>query len=185
MEIFETNIPFLKQWTEGQENLEKRGWKFALVGGSYTMITLTSISPKLFATRHIPILRLVNEVIGSKIRNIQLLSQLKLNNTELAKLTQTLQVQNKKIECLIIEQEKVIDSRTKDLKDSNKKLGSLIQYNAHQIREPLTRILSLVEMKNYLDEKEFISDFFPMIEVAAMDLDNSVQGIIKKSEMLS
>lgn len=86
---------------------------------------------------------------------------------------------------MIIEQEKVIDSRTKDLKDSNKKLGSLIQYNAHQIREPLTRILSLVEMKNYLDEKEFISDFFPMIEVAAMDLDNSVQGIIKKSEMLS
>lgn len=185
METFQTNIPFLRQWTEGQENCEKRGWKFLVGDDSYTMITLTSMDPKLFTTRYIPILRLVNEVVSSKIRNIKLLSLLNTKNTELAKATQELQIQNKKIESLIKEQEKIINTRTRDLTNSNRKLTSLIQFNAHQIREPLTRILSLIEIKNDMDDKEFISDFLPMIEISVTDLDNSIQEIIKTSEILS
>lgn len=184
LQVYQMDVPILKNWELGENIVEKRSWKFLGGANSCTLISLTSVSPQLFTNKYIPILKIVNEVIRSKIKNIKLLSLLTSNNITLEQMTQKLQIQNSKIEDLIKHQEKIIDIRTIDLKNSNDKLSSLIQFNAHQIREPLTRILSLMEIKNEIGEQEFISDFLPMIETSVQDLDKSIHDIINTSEIL-
>ncbi len=96
---------------------------------------------------------------------------------------------NKIISKLANEQEIVIEQRTHelavanhDLADSNKKLRELIQYNAHQVREPLTRITGVMGIMDDLSNEEFMQDFWPEIARAVNDLDGRVKNIIQKAQ---
>ncbi len=92
---------------------------------------------------------------------------------------------NKTITKLVSEQEQTIQQRTAELAESNKKLihankklVELIQYNAHNLREPLTRISGAMIIQEYITSEEFYKDVWPQMQKAVTDLDNSIKEVI-------
>jgi C4-dicarboxylate-specific signal transduction histidine kinase len=89
------------------------------------------------------------------------------------------------IKKLVNEQEHTIEQRTKELAESNerlahanKKLVELVQYNAHKMREPLTRVMGAMAMLEYTTADEFCKEITPEIQRAVSDLDNSIMQVI-------
>ncbi|NCX96148.1 MAG: tetratricopeptide repeat protein [Chitinophagia bacterium] len=97
------------------------------------------------------------------------------NNNEQKKL-------NEKISELVNEQEKVIQKRTAELALSNKTLVELIQYAAHNLREPLTRITGAMSIKEDLSEEEFNDDIWPQMVKASTDLDKIIIDVINRAD---
>jgi signal transduction histidine kinase len=86
---------------------------------------------------------------------------------------------------LVSEQEQTIQVRTAELAASNdklihanKKLVELIQYNAHNLREPLMRISGAMVIQEYLPTEEFFEDIWPQMRKAVTDLDDSIKNVI-------
>ncbi len=87
---------------------------------------------------------------------------------------------------LVDEQEHTIEQRTSELAESNVKLANvnnklvhLIQYNAHNLREPLTRISGGMLIKEYMTDEEFFHDVWPHLQKAVNDLDVRLRDVIK------
>ena len=89
---------------------------------------------------------------------------------------------NTKISELVTQQEKVILQRTADLRDTNARLKKLIQFNAHQIREPITRILGLMGLRDSMPKEEFVDECLPMLHESVADLDQAVREVVKNTE---
>ena len=89
---------------------------------------------------------------------------------------------NETISKLVNEQEKVIEQRTSALAYANKKLIELIQYSAHNLREPLTRILGAMLIKGDIPEEEFNGEIWPQMQKAANDLDIIIKEIIDRAD---
>lgn len=96
---------------------------------------------------------------------------------------------NSIIQKLVNEQELVIAARTKELARSNeglasanRKLVDLIQYNAHQVREPLTRITGVIGIIDCFTQQEFTEEVWPMIEKAVTDLDNNIMKVVAMAD---
>ncbi|NDC40197.1 MAG: sensor histidine kinase [Chitinophagia bacterium] len=97
--------------------------------------------------------------------------------------------QKARIEELVTEQDKLIQLRTSELElanqllqQTNQKLVELIQYNAHNMREPLTRIMGLVEIINDVTMEEFYGEIWPHLGKATRDLDESIRNVIKVAD---
>lgn len=95
----------------------------------------------------------------------------------------TQQKLNRKISQLVNEQEVVIEQRTADLSISNTKLRDLISFNAHQIREPLTRITGILHIRDMIERDEYFNDILPQMEKAATDLDNAIKDVLNKAQL--
>jgi tetratricopeptide (TPR) repeat protein len=89
---------------------------------------------------------------------------------------------NATITKLVNEQEKVIETRTAELAISNKKLIELIQYSAHNLREPLTRIIGAMNIREDIDEEEFYNEVWPQMRKATNDLDNVIKDVIQRAD---
>ncbi len=89
---------------------------------------------------------------------------------------------NATITQLVSEQELVIEARTKALTQANKKLVDLIQFNVHNLREPITRIMGLLLLKKDVEKEEFYETIIPMMEQSVTDLDNTLKEAITTSE---
>jgi len=86
---------------------------------------------------------------------------------------------------IVDEQEVTIQKRTAELAESNaklvhanKKLVELIQYNAHNLREPLTRVMGAMVIQEYISADEFYADIWPQMKKAVSDLDDSIKQVI-------
>ncbi len=108
-----------------------------------------------------------------------------LRNVELKNSNDEILHQKRLIEELVSEQEKIIEIRTKELADANtklvqanKKLLELIQYNAHNIREPLTRLMGAMLVMEYMTIEEFREEIWPQMEKAVQDLDKAIKEVI-------
>ncbi len=92
---------------------------------------------------------------------------------------------NNIIKKLVAEQEQTIAARTWELAEANekrahanRKLVELVQYNAHRMREPLTRIMGAMTIMEYVTPEDFCKEITPEIERAVKDLDNSIMQVI-------
>ncbi len=92
---------------------------------------------------------------------------------------------NNIIKKLVAEQEQTIAARTWELAEANekrahanRKLVELVQYNAHRMREPLTRIMGAMTIMEHLTPEEFCKEITPEIDRAVKDLDNSIMQVI-------
>jgi signal transduction histidine kinase len=108
----------------------------------------------------------------------------KLEKT-VAERTEELVEKNLIITNLVNEQEKIIELRTEELADTNKKLAhankklvELIQYNAHNLREPLARVMGAMEIKDFISNEEFENEIWPLMKKATVDLDNSIREVV-------
>ncbi len=89
---------------------------------------------------------------------------------------------NNTITTLVNEQEKTIEQRTAALNQSNQKLRELISFNAHQIREPLTRITGAFLVKQHIDKDEFYDEYLPLLEKASNDLDQAIKDVLERTQ---
>ena len=94
----------------------------------------------------------------------------------------TQQKLNETITRLVSEQEKTIEQRTSDLRFSNEKLRELISFNAHQIREPLTRITGTISIREDVDQQEYFNEYLPQMEKAAQDLDKAITDVLIRAQ---
>ena len=92
---------------------------------------------------------------------------------------------NNIIKKLVGEQEQTIAARTWELAEANekrahanRKLVELVQFNAHRMREPLTRIMGAMTIMEHLTPEEFCKEITPEIDRAVKDLDNSIMQVI-------
>ncbi len=90
---------------------------------------------------------------------------------------------NEQIKRLVNEQEKTILERTEELRNSNKKLLQLIQFNVHNLREPITRILGLFYVRETMPPEEFEKTCLPMIEQSVNTLDETLKKVVKESDL--
>ena len=112
-----------------------------------------------------------------------------LRNVELKASNEEITRQKERIEAIISEQELIILRRTKELAESNtkltelnKKLLDLIQYNAHSLREPLTRIMGAMIVADYATIEEFKQELWPEMGRAVSDLDNRLKEVISLAD---
>jgi light-regulated signal transduction histidine kinase (bacteriophytochrome) len=89
---------------------------------------------------------------------------------------------NQTISKLVDEQEKTITQRTGDLIVTNNKLRALIQFNVHNLREPITRIMGLLMLRNDVGNEEFLDICIPMMEDSVNTLDSTLKEVIKSTE---
>ena len=103
---------------------------------------------------------------------------------------------NKTIIRLVNEQEQTIRERTKELAVSNekllesneklaeynRKLIELMQFNAHNLREPLTRIMGAMVIQEYISTEEFFEDIWPQMRKATTDLDTIIREVITRAD---
>lgn len=108
-----------------------------------------------------------------------------LRNVALKSSNDEINDQKKMIEQLVADQEAIISQRTRELADTNmqllnanERLMAIIQFNAHNIREPLTRITGAMLISEYMSQDEFYTDIWPLINKAANDLDKAVKEAV-------
>ena len=101
-----------------------------------------------------------------------------LRNVELKNSNDEILQQKAQIELLVSEQEEIIIRRTSELALANKKLVELIQYNAHSLREPLTRIMGAMLIADDISREEFFDDLWEPMGNAVNDLDIRIKKVI-------
>ena len=108
-----------------------------------------------------------------------------LRNVELKNSNDEINQQKELIEAMVSEQEIIILRRTSELAESNekltelnKKLVELIQYNAHSLREPLTRIMGAIDVASFITPEVFQEEIWPHLGKAVNDLDTRIRDVI-------
>jgi signal transduction histidine kinase len=89
---------------------------------------------------------------------------------------------NATIRKLVGEQEDTIALRTDELRTTNERLVELIQYSAHNMREPLTRVMGAMNIRELVSPKEFDEEIWPQMGKALLDLDNSIKQVVYLAE---
>ena len=89
--------------------------------------------------------------------------------------------QKLQISKIVDNQKSIIKKRTNALQQSNTELAEISRLNAHNAREPLSRILGLIEIAEFYTEKELKTTILKNLKISAQDLDKALKGIIEKS----
>lgn len=174
-------LRFLNNNNDGLDNdKDLWGWYF-----NYTKIeVITSIVTKAdlpLTISDVEILRLVVDTFTTKHKELQLDKQLKLKNENLKEAIIKIEDQNSKIKEINDNQQQIIFDRTDEIRKKNESLVKLSFLNAHSLREPLTRILGLLDLSDELDSNEFKSNFKEYIKESALELDQILNKVIEQS----
>jgi len=144
-------------------------------------VSLISDDEKPFIVRDIEILNLLIDSFVTKYQQIKLKNRLHQKNVNLKNAINVIEEQKFQISKIVYNQKNTIEQRTKKLKDQNSKLAEISRLNAHNVREPLSRILGLLEIAELYEEKDLKKEIFEKIKTSAKDLDHILQDIIYKS----
>jgi len=189
-ELLKKNIPIFKPY---QENLLKEkvqnplGSQAKLWGWYYQYqetelcVSLVSDIEKPFTTKDIQLLNLVIDNVITKYQHIILKKRLDTQNKNLLDAISVIENQNLHISKIVENQKEIIKKRTNSLSRKNKKLAEIIKLNAHNLREPLSRILGLLEIAEYFPPEELKNEVLEKIKVSSAELDKKFIEVIDKS----
>ncbi|WP_163382343.1 hypothetical protein [Cyclobacterium sp. SYSU L10401] len=180
-QVLESGVPASKYCKVSKTSIHS--WKFYNENNHFSLLLIRSHSDNPFADKSIPLIKVVNKILSARIENLNMVQLIHFQNQKLARLTTALQAKNKEIEALNRKQESTIIEKTSRLKDSNSKLKGLIQFNSHQLREPLTRVIDMVAIKDDLPVEEYISDILPLLSESVLDLDRAIIEVVQRSEV--
>lgn len=178
--IDSTELPeYLKDVKLNNGNL----WGWFLAYSEYQIcISLVSDDDTYFSSSDVDIVHLLADSVASKYRQISLSEILQQNNIHLESLVTEIACKNKEIKAINDNQQLVIEARTEELLQKNKKLFELSKLNAHDLREPLSRVLGLLELAEHLPQDELRSSILPKIKEASGHLDQVIQRVVTQSE---
>lgn len=189
--LLEKNVPM--RWTE----LEDRGlpatfslpeseegvlWGWHIRNDErQIVVSLLSGISKSFNKNDIAFVKLVAENLESKLLEVCLFEEVDEKNKKLQDAVHTINEKNSIITTIIEEQKQVIRDRTKEIEDKNKTLLEISVLNAHNVREPLSRIIGLVSLVDYEEDNIVITEIIPKIKVSSNDLDMALRNIINRA----
>lgn len=162
------------------QNPKLWGWFFEYANVQ-VYLSLVSDDIKKFGVEDLDILRLFVETFSGKYQQLVLRTQLEEKNRNLEKALHEIEKKNFEINNIIAHQKEIIRKRTKSLEEKNLMLLELIAVNSHNLREPLTRILGLLEISGDSDYIELKDVILPYLRESAEDLDKTIQNTIGKS----
>ena len=157
------------------------GW-FSNYGKYQVCTSIISDDDEVFDHSDAEILHLLIDSVGSKYRQIYLSQKLIENNNDLERLVAEIELKNKEIEGINSNQQNLIELRTRELHSKNKKLFELSHLNAHDLREPLSRVLGLVEITSDLSDTDIREAILPQIKESAEQLDEVIKRVVRQSE---
>ncbi|WP_029331676.1 hypothetical protein [Gillisia marina] len=172
MEWLERNID-----TSALQNPEMWAWLFNNNGRKVT-VTLISDKNKAFTVADLEILKLAVDCFEAKFHEIYLARMLYKKNKSLVEALATIRLKNSEIQNIVNNQKQIIDERTKEIVEKNKKLLHISALNAHNIREPLSRIQGLISLFPHFADTEIRSELIPKIESSAEEMDNVLKEVI-------
>lgn len=164
----------------GIVNPEVWGWYAAFEDAQVVMSVLAD-DHKQFTKADVEIAQLLRDNFTTKFRQIRLRSKVALKNQELREALKTIGHQNSQIQEIVENQQDTIEARTEDLKNRNKQLREISLTNAHDIREPLTRIMGLLDLSDSYEAHEYCDTILSMIKSSAEDLDKVLNRTIKNA----
>ncbi|GLB49889.1 hypothetical protein Y10_22570 [Neptunitalea sp. Y10] len=144
-------------------------------------LSLLSDDTEVFQIEDLDILRLFVETFSGKYQQLILRRELEKNNKNLRKALKEIEKKNEEINSIISHQKEIIRKRTKSIKEKNNMLLEMISVNSHNVREPLTRILGLLDTCDTTDCTELVTVILPYLKASAQDLDTIIKATIAKS----
>ncbi len=186
--LLETEIPILTKdiphdWIEEYVEVTKLedpnlwGWFFKKNDRKVT-VTLIADKNKPFNTGDVDILKLAVDCFEAKFHEIYLSRQLDIKNKSLTKALKIIQEQNEEIQKIVENQQEIIEDRTKEIVAKNKKLLHISALNAHNVREPLSRIQGLIQLFDLFDDQQIRTEVIPKLEESAQEMDHVLQEVI-------
>lgn len=158
-------------------------WAFPFKIKNATLVaTIFASQQYAFKRTDVPVLRIVCESLFSKILSLRLLEEVTESRNFLNEANIQLDARNQQIEQLTRTQEQTIQDRTDELVVKNAKLVDLIQFNAHNIREPLSRILGLADLIGLFPPEEIKEELVPALLLSCTDLDEAIKSMIAHIE---
>ncbi|WP_158848654.1 hypothetical protein [Algibacter sp. L1A34] len=144
--------------------------------------TILSDDTKVFTKTDIDIMHLLVDGFTSKYQQLYLGEQLILKNKSLEDAVKLVADKNKEIEKILGHQQNVIIDKTKEVKLKNTELLEISNISAHNLREPLSRILGLIEISEYYNPEQLKEDIIKHIKTSAKELDEVLKNVVEKSE---
>lgn len=178
----EMQVPALELQLPYKELSEIWGWSFGDVD-RHVLITLATDAEHRFQKKDVTIMKLFVEILEAKLLELCLFDELAAQNENLNEAVETIGRKNDQIQTIIDQQKEIISEQTEQLQDKNRKLMELTMLNAHDVREPLSRVLGLSLLAESSDSEMVKNELLPKILVSSRDLDEALQGIIRRTDM--
>lgn len=144
-----------------------------------TIVTLIADENKKFATGDVEILKLIVDSLEAKFKEIYLKEELDHKNKSLLQALDVIKHQNIKISKIVDNQKQVIEKRTREIVQKNEKLLQISAMNAHNLREPLTRVQGIVQLFEVFDDKTCREDLVPKLISSAKEMDQVLKEVIE------
>ncbi len=190
-EVFDTGIPYYqkKVVNDGEEDAKGDShetwiWRFKYKGEAGILVTIEANEMFAFSQEQIPLVKITSEMLYTKTRMVLLLTDLEQKQETLMVSYKKIEEKNTFISNLVVLHEKTIEQRTRALRNANTKLVELIQFHSHNVREPLTRVMGLLNLYTIVSQEEFFNDCWPMLEKSVDDMDKTIKEIIIKTEKI-
>ncbi|MCW5910056.1 MAG: response regulator [Cyclobacteriaceae bacterium] len=119
------------------------------------------------------ILTQLNESLERKVQE---------RTAEIVEQNEEIMRQNLEIRNLNTNLEKIVEERTRKIEVQTKKLVEYANFNAHQLRAPLARVLGLLELARMNDEGLTIDVLFGMLKAEIEDLDRIIRNMSRALE---
>lgn len=142
------------------------------------IVSLVSDQNKPFSAGDIDILKLAVDCYEAKFQEIYLKEQLEKKNQSLTAALEIIKQKNEEIELIVQNQKQIISDRTAEIIEKNKKLLVISTLNAHNVREPLSRIQGIIHLFDYYEDKDIRSLLIPKLESSAEEMDKVLQEVI-------
>lgn len=177
-----TDGSFLNEYQKQLQICEGKlwGWYFEYQD-TELCVSLISDKNQPFIVKDIEILNLLIDSFFTKYQQLKLRNRLHKKNLNLENALRIIKNQKLQISKIADNQKKIIEKRTHALIQSNTELAEICRLNAHNAREPLSRILGLIEIADLYTEKELKTTILKNLKTSAEDLDKALRGIIEKS----
>ncbi len=156
------------------------GWNFVSQPNKLLLICAAVGEEDQIGPKEIEMVRLLAESLDSKLTEIVLRDDLSRVHHELQESAKNIREKNQEIQAIVENQEKTIESQTRELRRQNDELFEISMFNAHSVREPLSRILGLTQLLEH-EDPESQKEMIPMLATAAQEMDAALQKVIQRA----
>ncbi|PKD20877.1 histidine kinase [Salegentibacter salinarum] len=157
-------------------------WTFKKMDVDFT-VSLISDKNKAFDVGDIEMLKLISDSFQAKFQEIYLKEELYHKNQSLLQALDVIKNQNKKINQIVENQKQTIADRTKEVVEKNEKLLHISALNAHNVREPLSRIQGIVQLFEVFDDKTCREELVPKLKQSSEEMDKVLREVIEMASL--
>ncbi|MDT0642923.1 histidine kinase [Zunongwangia sp. F363] len=163
---------------ENLQNPELWAWSFQK-NERKVLVSLVADEQMPFAYGDVEILKMVTDCLEAKFQEIYLKNQLAEKNASLGDAYKTIKEQNGRIREIVENQKEIIEERTREIVQKNEKLLHISALNAHNVKEPLSRIQGIIQLLEVFDDKACREELFPKLVTSVEEMDVVLKEVIE------